>query len=328
MSWPRRRFLKAGAAALAGLPLLVNRAGAQAGPARRLVVFYYPDGVPGPSQEGEPTAWHPTGNGANFQLSDVLSPLAPWRERLLFFRGLHMGGTDEGSHPGGARKLLTAADQGQHESFDRVMARTLGADRPHRHVYLGAMANHNNASGDKHISYPAPGHTEPPEDDPVRAFDRLFAGAAPGSPDPAVEARRRRKASILDAVGEELAALRRRVGGAEAAKLELHLQGLREVEQRLDALAEQMPPGDRCTGRPASLGAVRTDALYDPANFPAILNAQLDTTVQAVACGLTRVAVVQASHHTSELIMSRFAGTALHTPDFDMRSHQASHYGA
>src|SRR5262249_27008184 len=32
--------------------------------------------------------------------------------------------------------------------------------------------------------------------------------------------------------------------------------------------------------------------------------------------------------HTSDLIMSRFAGTAMYDPTFDMRSHQASHYGA
>ncbi len=326
-AWTRRRFLGAASAAVAGLPLLLGRAAAQGGPARRFVVFYYPDGVPGPSQDGEPSAWHPSGGERDFALPDLLSPLAPWRDHLLFFRGLHMGGTDEGSHPGGARKLLTAADHGNNESFDRVLARTLGADRPHRHVYLGAMANHNNASGDKHISYPAPGHTEPPEDDPVRAFDRLFAGAGPGGPDPAVAARRARRLSILDAVADELTTLRGRVGGAERAKLEQHLEGLREVERRVGDVAD-LPAADQCTDAPASLGQVRPAALYDPANLPAILRAQTDTLVQALACGLTRVGVLQASHHTSELIMSRFEGSALHTPNFDMRSHQASHYGA
>jgi hypothetical protein len=46
-----------------------------------------------------------------------------------------------------------------------------------------------------------------------------------------------------------------------------------------------------------------------------------------MACGLTKVAVVQASQHTSELIMSRFPATPIYKPNFDMRSHQASHYG-
>ena len=59
-----------------------------------------------------------------------------------------------------------------------------------------------------------------------------------------------------------------------------------------------------------------------------ILRAQTDLMVLAMACGLTRVGVIQASHHTSELIMSRFAGSEMYDPGYDMRSHQASHYGA
>ena len=67
--------------------------------------------------------------------------------------------------------------------------------------------------------------------------------------------------------------------------------------------------------------------LYAPERFPQILRAQTDLMVQAMACGLTKVGVIQASHHTSELIMSRFANTPMYDPGFDMRSHQASHYG-
>jgi hypothetical protein len=68
--------------------------------------------------------------------------------------------------------------------------------------------------------------------------------------------------------------------------------------------------------------------LFAPENFPAVLRAQIDTMVLAMACGLSRVGVIQASQHTSELIMSRFRGTDMYDPGFDMRSHQASHYGA
>jgi hypothetical protein len=53
----------------------------------------------------------------------------------------------------------------------------------------------------------------------------------------------------------------------------------------------------------------------------------MDLTVLAMACGLTRVATIQASQHTSELIMSRIPGSSMYDPNFDMRSHQASHYG-
>ena len=43
---------------------------------------------------------------------------------------------------------------------------------------------------------------------------------------------------------------------------------------------------------------------------------------------MTRVATIQLSHHTSELIMSRFPDTDMYDPNYDMRSHQASHYGS
>jgi hypothetical protein len=113
----RRQLLRAGGASLLALPfvrLLERRAGAHVTPttARRLIIYYYPDGVPGPSSNGEPSAWHPTGSGTQFTLPDVLASLAPYREHCVFFRGLSMGGTDVGSHPGGAKKLLTATDGG------------------------------------------------------------------------------------------------------------------------------------------------------------------------------------------------------------------------
>jgi hypothetical protein len=58
------------------------------------------------------------------------------------------------------------------------------------------------------------------------------------------------------------------------------------------------------------------------------LKAQTDLMVTAMACGLTKVGVIQNSQHTSELIMSRFMGSEMFDAGFDMRSHQASHYGA
>ena len=48
----------------------------------------------------------------------------------------------------------------------------------------------------------------------------------------------------------------------------------------------------------------------------------------SLSCGLTKFDVLQSSRHTSELIMSRFPSTPFSDPQYDMRSHQASHYGA
>jgi Protein of unknown function (DUF1552) len=90
-----------------------------------------------------------------------------------------------------------------------------------------------------------------------------------------------------------------------------------------------MPPAMTSCGMPRlGFEGVSGMGLYQPENFPAVLRAQMDVMVQAMACGLTKVGVIQSSQHTSELIMSRFRGSEMHDPGFDMRSHQASHYGA
>ncbi len=314
----RREVLKAFGRAAVALPLfeLVRPDRAWAGgTARRAVFFYFPDGVLGRSQNGEPSEWHATGSETQFTLGPLLQPLEAWKGQCVFLNGLSMGPTDAGSHPGGAQKLLTGVDKGNGESIDHFLSRTAGAQAPFRHLYLGAMANQNNASGDKHISYSGPGQSLTPEDDPQRAFERVFGGGVMQPPPAGADAR----VSLLDDALEDLKALRARLPAAEQARLDLHADALREVEARI----KTMPAAGSCS-MPAAPGAL---PLYEPARFPELLKAQIDVAVAALACGRTQVATIQCSFHTSELLMSRFPNTPLYEPGYDMRSHQASHYG-
>lgn len=327
----RRDLLRGGAAALLALPFVRAlergaRAHSSGGFAKRLVIFYHPDGVPGPSSNGEPSAWHPTGGETQFVLPPALASLAPYRNQCVFFRGLSMGQTDVGSHPGGAKKLLTGVDGGNGISIDQRLAQTVGASDPFHSLYLGAMANQNGASGDKHISYVAPGVTATPDDDPISAFTRVFGSGGTttgGGTDPKVA----RRLGVLDRAKADLDELRSGLGGSERAKLDLHFDALREVEQRIMAISGG-GGGASCQAPSIDATGVTSQTLYAPERFPQILRAQTDLMVQAMACGRTRIGVLQSSIHTSELIMSRFAGTPMYDPGFDMRSHQASHYGA
>jgi hypothetical protein len=322
----RRRLLQLGGAAALTLPLRPRlRAGNPTPRAKRFIVFYFPDGIVGPSQNGEPSLWSPSGSESSFTLPDVLTPLAPYKSSCVFFRGLSMGPTDSGSHPGGAKKLLTATDGGNGISIDQRLGSTVGAADPFRTLYLGAQANVNNASGDKHISYVAPGLSTPPDDDPVAAFTRVFGGLGT-TMGGGTDGSRVRRLAILDNARTELEALASKLGTTEKTKLDLHIESVREVQRRIDALGD----GTATTcGEPAiDASGLSAATLYAPERFPQILRAQIDIMVQAMACGLTRIGVLQASHHTSELIMSRFANTDMFDPSFDMRSHQASHYGA
>ena len=128
----RRRLFQLGGAAAITAPLarFAGRARAATPRAKRLVIFYFPDGVPGVSQAGEPSLWAPTGGETSFTLPPLLAPLAPYQSRCLFFRNLSMGPTDSGSHPGGAKKLLTATDGGNGILIDQRLAKLVSPTFP------------------------------------------------------------------------------------------------------------------------------------------------------------------------------------------------------
>jgi hypothetical protein len=325
---PRRAVLKAlGHTALA-LPffeaLTARPARAQgAATAKRVIFFYFPDGVLAQSARGEASRWHCTGTETNLSIPDQAEALRAWKADCLFFRNLSMGPADSGSHPGGAKKLLTGVDGGNGESVDHYLSRTVGAQAPWRHLYLGAMATTNNAAGDKFIVYPTAGQTLAPRDDPKQVFQQLFANAMPGGGvNPGVVDPRR---SVIDGAKAELEVLKARLGGSEATKLALHLEALREVERRIMAMGPAPAPSS-CQSPVVDFSNLGTGP-YDASKFGHLLRAQIDVMVTAMTCGLTKVGTLQASMHTSELIMSRMPGTEMYEPGFDMRSHQASHYG-
>jgi hypothetical protein len=333
----RRDVLRWGGAAALALPFVElvagrRRAEAAGGTARRLIVFYFPDGVLGPSQDGEPSLWHPSGGETSFVLPAALAALEPYRASCTFFRGLTMGPADQGSHPGGAKKLLTAFDGGGGISIDQRLAGSVGANDPFRSLYLGVQATQNGASGDKHLSYAAPGVTVPPEDDPAAAFGRIFGARSRALA--AADPRLARRATVIDGAASELEALRGALGAVDRTKLDLHLEALREVERRVvgdgDGGGDGGDGGGGGGGGGATCEAPTVDRVPDrlaAESVPRLVRAQIDLMVQAMACGRSRVGVIQCSHHTSEMIMSRFMGTPMFDPAFDMRSHQASHYG-
>lgn len=322
----RRTLLKLMGGLGAGYPLwrlLGPRAARAGGFAERVIFFYFPDGVVGPSQNGDPSKWHASGSEHDFSLGEQMSPLEAWKDRTIFFNGLSMGGTDEGSHPGGAQKLLTAVDYGQGASIDQVLAGSFGSDSPWWHLLLGVQSQAGGTDSNKFISYPVAGSSLAPNDDPQAAFSALFggwsgsSGGSGGEKDPAA-------AAVLSAIEADLVELRSALGGIEKDKLDYHYESLRQLQARLGG-------GTGGTGsascKEPSLAYSKGD-LYDPARFDEILLAQTELAVLAMECGMTRVATIQCSYHTSELIMSRIPGTPFYDPSYDMRSHQASHYGA
>ena len=180
--------------------------------------------------------WWAKGEGKDMQLGKVLAPLHPFREKLLFLRGLYneealIGGIHScqtGNLLSGAH-LAPGGEIRSGISCDQLVAERLKAQTKVPSLVLGCepsiAAIHKNYSMiySSHISWSSPTTPTPLELYPALAFDRLFRDEV-GKAD----------RSVLDAVLEDAHGLRNHVSKADQRRLDEYLSSVREVEQRID----------------------------------------------------------------------------------------------
>jgi hypothetical protein len=140
----------------------------------------------------------------------------------------------------------------------------------------------------------------PPESDPAAMFDRLFADLT-GDPE-AIARLKAQRMSTIDLVGRELQALEGRYGADDAIKVERHLEGIRDIEKRLELEAGPCVAPEAPTG-------VDPDANAD---YPQVGALQMQMLVRALACDLTRVASIQWSFATSNVVHSWLGHSTSH----------------
>jgi hypothetical protein len=296
----RREFLTtAGAGVLAGLlqpaglSLRPRSASAQqlrSGPARRLVIFFSPNGT-------VHRHWRPTGEGADFSFAagSILEPLSALREHLLVLDGIDFKGVS--NHEPGMAAMLTGGGP-EHstagQSVDQYIASQLTADTPFPSLELGVGTDAWGGGIQTRMLYAPGGEFVHPDQDPVNVYKRVF-GAIAGDP-AAIDARMRRKQSVLSLLRAELGTLRGRIGAEEHHKVEAHLDALRRMELGLSGPAQNLS----CDAPPAVMQ-------LDPnahENFADITRAQTDLLVTALACGMTRIATLQLSHTVGPHVFS------------------------
>src|SRR5688572_20964556 len=125
-------------------------------------------------------------------------------------------------------------------------------------------------------SYRASGERNSSQTDPYRLLDTLFAGVptTPGTTPPddptmptAADALRARRGSVLDFVGGELERFGSRFGTEDRAKVQLHLEAIRELERKLEAQSGGTA-GTGSTGGGVPVGAsCAAPSLPDKPNF-------------------------------------------------------------
>jgi hypothetical protein len=179
--------------------------------------------------------WWAEGEGADMKLGKVLEPIASFREKLLFVKGLYNEQARKGNiHSSQTGNLLSGAplasggDIRSGTSVDQLLAQTYGRGTKVPSLVLGCEKSnpsvHKNYSMlySSHISWSSPTTPTPLELYPALAFDRLFK-----------EGTEKGDESVLDAVIEEAGDLRRRISTSDRRKLDEYLDSVRDVEQRI-----------------------------------------------------------------------------------------------
>ena len=266
---PRRTVLRGLGASLA-LPLLDGMVPALSAirntPARgmrRFGVVYVPNGM---AME----YWTPKGAGTAFELSPILRPMAPHRDRTLVLSGLDPG-RGGGAHAGASTKFLTGVPGRMTDgtgirsgtSIDQLLGQQLGRHTQLSSLELGLDSRDFAGSCDagyacaytNTIAWRTPTTPLPMENDPRVVFERLFGDS--GSTDPAVRrARIAEDRSILDSVVARVDDLQRGLGPQDRRKIAQYLDAVRDVERRIRRAEEQsleaLPLVEQPAGVPAA----------------------------------------------------------------------------
>lgn len=289
-----RRTLLRGAGVCLALPFLEamrpGRASAQVGVGKCFFALFYPNGT-------EPGLWVPaTGALTEGSLSPALVDFAGFSAEGIWPAGgavyqdvTVVGGVD---HSGVSPEihqpsLALSAHKGTTDiwipgapTLDQYLADHIGGDTPYRNLALSATGSTDISQG--HISFRAEGQSEPPQRDPQKLFQEIFAPLveAEGEPNAAALAAARR-ASILDHVKGDVTRLNARLGAEDKARVDEYLTAVSELEKQLNSSTsgECVLPGEPTSG----------------GNWHQKAKQFMDLGVLALSCGLTRVVTLQYS---------------------------------
>jgi hypothetical protein len=296
VSRARRQFLRnlgVGAAAfpfLSGLHSLA--ADDQPGGIRpqRLVIMFSPNGT-------LPDEFWPAEYGGDvpLKLKPMLQALEPFQDHTLILKGVNnkIGG-DGDNHMRGMSCLLTARElnpgniQGGSDS-PAGWASGISIDQEMRNFYQSTDATRTRF-GSLEFGVAVPNRADPwtrmcyagadtpvaPIDDPGQMFEKLYGGAKD----------RKHVASVLDFVKTDLSRASKKLSAEDRAKLEEHMQHVRQLELDIAAAESQSE-----LAHPEPEIDPEIELVND--NTPQISRMQIDMLVNSLANDMTRVASLQ-----------------------------------
>jgi hypothetical protein len=245
--------------------------------------------------------WWARGEGANLELGKVLEPLAPFRRKMLFVRGLYnreaLKGNIHSSQTGNLLSGAPLASGGEIRSgtsFDQLVAQRLGHRTKVPSLVLACEKSnpsvHKNYSMlySSHISWTSPTTPTPLELYPALAFDRLFKDDG-----------QKGDKSVLDAILADAREFRRDLSTRDQRKLDEYLGSVREVEQRIDRAGKK---GELQGWRPTlTRPNVRRPADGVPQEIAEHMRLMCDILVLAFQTDTTRVCTLKLNNDHSSL---------------------------
>jgi hypothetical protein len=268
----------------------------------RTAFLYFPNGA-------IPSAWWPTGEGPDFELSRTLQPLEANRQHIQILGGLeHLnatpgndGGGDHARANGtfltGVRMKKSATDIRAGISIDQKIAGQIGHLTRFSSLELTCDTRRQTAGCDSgyscayqyNISWSSPTTPMTPEANPRQVFERLFGAGAPGERSENLKRRRQEQRSILDFIVEDARDMQRRLNQRDRDKLDQYLTGVRELELRIRKAETIGDPKDPAMETPAGM----------PSDYAEHIQLMYDILVLAFQTDSTRIATVLLAHDGS-----------------------------
>lgn len=263
----RRTFIR-GAGTAVALPFLESMVPAAtvlaqtaARPVSRLGCIYFPHGA-------TMSRWTPAQEGRDFEFSEILKPLEPFRSRINVVSNL---GCPLAYGPGGATanhnrssatylsgaKAMNGAQAHLGITMDQVAVNHIGQDTPLPSMELtieegslscgeGLSCAYRNTISWQDATAPLP-----MQNNPQVVFEQLFGD---GATEAQRLARREQSISLLDSVSEQMKALEKTLPAGDRVRLDGYLSDIREIERRIaqagEKITDDVAVPDKPTGIP------------------------------------------------------------------------------
>jgi len=250
-----------------------------------------------------PGQWAPKTEGAGWELTPDLESLGDLRKKVNVFSGFRvmLDAHPNLQHWTGQGAVLTGTPPPDNKtftgaSFDTMVADAIGAGTRYRSIEVAPFGYATHSYSTRGTGFNTPDVT------PLALYTRLFGegfrdpNSGNWAPDPKVMLRQ----SVLSAVGEQRAALDKKLGAADRERLDQYFTSVRQMEQRLDVELEKPAPALGCA-RPQAPKDVKQSGDVPSVREHNRMMAEL--LAMGLACNQTRVVNAVFTSATSELYL-------------------------